>query len=186
MRIKRRWVALLMVFGLVAAACGGGGGTAEESSTTQATTATTAGQTTTTKAEAPSTEAPMEIKTDVGVDLDAGVIKIGLLSDLTGPFGPLTSLIAAGHEVFWQNVNDNGGINGLKVELEVRDTQYVVDNHVQFYEELKDQVVAFGHSTGSPHTVAIVPQLEEDGILAIPLTWYSGWTDPDLNWKPRT
>ena len=181
MRIKRRWVALLMVFGLVAAACGGGGGTAEESSTTQATTATTAGQTTTTKAGAPSTEAPMEIKTDVGVDLDAGVIKIGLLSDLTGPFGPLVSLIVAGHEVFWQNVNDNGGINGLKVELEVRDTQYVVDNHVQFYEELKDQVVAFGHSTGSPHTVAIVPQLEEDGILAIPLTWYSGWTDPDLN-----
>ena len=62
-----------------------------------------------------------------------------------------------------------------------RDTSYSVDNHVQFYEELKDEVVAFGNSTGSPHTVAIREDLEEDGILAIPLTWYSGWSDPALN-----
>ena len=52
---------------------------------------------------------------------------------------------------------------------------------MQFYEELKDQVVAFGHSTGSPHTVAIREDLEADGILAIPFTWYSGWSDPALN-----
>ncbi len=183
MRMKHRWVALLMVLGLVAAACGGGGAEAPEE--TAATTAPPATAATTAPPAGGGDEGDggqmMEIKTDVGVDLEAGVIKIGLLSDLTGPFGPLVSLIVAGQEVFWQNVNDTGGINGLQVELEVRDTQYVVDNHVQFYEELKDEVVAFGHSTGSPHTVAIVPQLQEDGILAIPLTWYSGWSDPDLN-----
>jgi ABC-type branched-subunit amino acid transport system substrate-binding protein len=118
---------------------------------------------------------------DVGVDLEAGTIKVGLLSDLTGAFGPLVSAIVAGQEVYWANVNANGGINGLQVELIVRDTVYDVPNHVQFFEELKDQVVAFGHSTGSPHTLAINEDLQSDGILAIPLTWYSGWTDPDIN-----
>ena len=53
--------------------------------------------------------------------------------------------------------------------------------HVQIYEELKTQVVAFSQSTGSPHTMAINPQLQADGILAIPLTWYSGWSDPAIS-----
>jgi ABC-type branched-subunit amino acid transport system substrate-binding protein len=123
----------------------------------------------------------MTIATDIGVDLEAGTITIGLLSDLTGPFSPLVSAIVTGQEVYWENVNANGGINGLQVILEIRDTGYVVDNHVQMYDELKDKVVAFGHSTGSPHTVAINPMLQEDGILAIPLTWYSGWSDPAIN-----
>ena len=42
-------------------------------------------------------------------------------------------------------------------------------------------MVAFGHSTGSPQTMAINDALQADGILAIPLTWYSGWSDPAIN-----
>lgn len=187
MRITRRWPAILLVVALVLAACGGDeaddGG--EESTTTTAapaTTTTTAGDdggddtTTTTAAE------PMdEVLTDVGVDLDEGVIRIGLLSDLSDVFAPLVGAIVTGHEVFWENVNRNGGINGLQVELVVRDTAYQVDQTVQLYEEIKDEVVAFGHTTGSPHTLAINPALQEDGIMAIPLTWYSGWSDPAIN-----
>jgi hypothetical protein len=56
-----------------------------------------------------------------------------------------------------------------------------VDTHVQLYEEIKDSVVTIGHSTGSPHTVAIMDQLAEDNMFAIPLTWYSGWSDPAIN-----
>ncbi len=76
---------------------------------------------------------------DVGVDLEAQTITIGMLSDLTGPFGPLVSAIVAGHEAYWANVNANGGINGLTVELETVDTTYDVPTHVQFYEELKEE-----------------------------------------------
>ena len=100
---------------------------------------------------------------------------------MTGAFGPLVTAIVAGQEAYWAKVNAEGGIHGLQVELVVRDTVYDVTNHVTLYEELKDQVVAFGHSTGSPHTLAINEDLQSDGILAIPLTWYSGWTDPGIN-----
>jgi ABC-type branched-subunit amino acid transport system substrate-binding protein len=180
MRKKSKWLALLLVLGLVLAACGDSGGgdtTTTVSSGDETTTTEGGGDATTTTAG----EEPMDIATDVGVDLDAGTITVGLLSDLSGPFSPLVQVINTGHEIYWADVNANGGINGLQVNLEVRDTGYVVDTHVQLYEELKTQVVAFGHSTGSPHTVAINPQLQADGILAIPLTWYSGWSDPALN-----
>ena len=178
MRIKPRWLLILLVMGLVLAACSPSG---SDTTTTEGAAATTEGATDTTEAMTDTTEGGAAIATDVGVDLDAGTITVGLLSDLTGPFGALVTPIVTGHEVYWENVNAAGGINGLEVRLETRDTQYVVDNHVQLYEELKDQVVAFGHSTGSPHTVAINEALQTDGILAIPLTWYSGWSDTALN-----
>jgi ABC-type branched-subunit amino acid transport system substrate-binding protein len=179
MKIKSKWLSIFLVLGLVLAACGGDG---EETTTTAGggeettTTEDMAEETTTTAGEE-----PMEILTDVGVDLEAETITVGLLSDLTGPFGPLVTAIVAGHNAYWGQVNATGGVNGLMVELETVDTVYDVTNHVQFYEELKGQVVAFGHSTGSPHTVAINADLQADGILAIPLTWYSGWTDPAIN-----
>jgi len=185
MKAKSKWLAIFLVLGLVLAACGGDGGDDETTTTEGDTTETTQGDTTDTTAEPTDTtmgdDGEMDIQTDVGVDLEAGTITIGMLSDLTGPFGPLVSAIVAGHEAYWANVNANGGINGLEVQLETVDTTYDIPTHVQFYEELKDDVVAFGHSTGSPHTVAINEQLQEDGILAIPLTWYSGWSDPNIN-----
>lgn len=123
----------------------------------------------------------MEMAHDFGVDVDAQTITIGLLSDLTGPFGPLVQAVVAGQNLYWGGVNAAGGIDGWTVELEVRDTVYVLENHVALYEELKPLVLAFGHSTGSPHTVAIAADMNAENVFAIPLTWYSGWTDPEFN-----
>ncbi len=182
MKAKTKWLAIFLVLGLVVAACGDGAG--DDTTTTAADTPETTQPDTTDTTAPPDDDddmEPGEILTDVGVDLDAGVIRVGLLSDLTGIFSPLVQVIVAGHEAYWDDVNAQGGIHGLEVELVVTDTVYEVPNHVQRYEELKDNVVAFGHSTGSPHTMAINAQLQADGILAIPLTWYSGWTDPAIN-----
>ena len=43
-----------------------------------------------------------------------------------------------------------------------------------------DGVVFLSQSTGSPHTAAIAEALVEDGLGAIPLSWYSGWPDPEF------
>lgn len=175
MRKESKWTAILLALGLVLAACGDGG--SEDTTTTAA-----AGESTTSAAPAESTtSAAAGVATDVGVDLEAQTVTVGLLSDLSGPFAPLVQVIVAGQEMYWANVNANGGVGGLQVQVETRDTGYDVDAHVQLYEELKSQVVAFGHSTGSPQTVAINGSLQADGILAIPLTWYSGWSDPAIN-----
>jgi ABC-type branched-subunit amino acid transport system substrate-binding protein len=181
---RLRFIILIAVFALVAAACSSDSG--DDTTTTAASTETTPAEPTETTVTAAPTEttttaASMEIATDIGVDLDAGTIEIGLVSDLTGPFAPLVTLIVAGQEAYWANVNANGGVNGLMVNLDAKDTAYDVAQTVQVYDEFKGQVAAIGHSTGSPQTLAYNDQLQEDGILAIPLTWYSGWTDPAIN-----
>lgn len=180
MRHWSRALALAAVLAMVLAACGGNGTT--ETTAAPASSSTTAMSETTTGGSTATTMAPGgEIKTDHGVDIEAGTINVGLLSDLSGPFAPLVSAIVSGHEVYWENVNNNGGINGLKVNLVIEDNAYDVPTQIQKYEKIHNDVVAIGHSTGSPHTVAILPNLAEDNMLAIPLTWYSGWTDPALN-----
>jgi ABC-type branched-subunit amino acid transport system substrate-binding protein len=189
MRSKFRWLTWLLVMGMLVAACGGDGASdttaaaADEGDTGTETTAADEGDTgaETTMADEGDTGEAMDIATDFGVDLEAGTISVGLLSDLTGAFGPLVSAIVAGYQAYIDDLNANGGINGMQVVLEVRDTGYIVDNHIQFYNELKDQVVMIGHSTGSPHTVAINADLQADNMLAIPLTWYSGWSDSTIN-----
>ncbi len=186
--MKRRYsvLILLVVFALVAASCGDDSSdtttTAGETTTTTAasggettTTAASGGETTTTAGEM------MDIATDVGVDLEAGTIKVGLLADLSGPFAGLVNPIVAGQEAYWAALNAAGGINGLMVEPITRDTGYEAPRHISLYEELKEEVVAFSQSTGTPQTLAINEALQSDGVLAIPLTWYSGWTDPSIN-----
>lgn len=183
MKRGRKLIAVLFAFALVAAACG-------DDDSADTTAAATEAPTETQATEAPSeTEAPtetaapepMEIATDFGVDLEAGTITVGLLSDFGPTFGALVTPIVDGHNVYWDAVNAAGGINGLEVVVDARDTNYDVQQHVTLFEEMRNSVVAFGHSTGSPHTVAIAAELEAQGILTLPLTWYSGWTDPAYN-----
>lgn len=185
MKKKSRWMVLLVVLGLILAACGGDdetSDTTEAPATTEGATDTTEAMTDTTEAMTDTTEGGMmDIATDIGVDLEAETITIGFLTDQTGAFSPLVTVINQGIEAYWADVNANGGIHGLEVVLDFADTSYDGPTHVQFFEEKKDEVVAFGHSVGSPQTVSINPGLQEQGILAIPLTWYSGWSDPAYN-----
>lgn len=186
MKMKARWLAIFLALGLVIAACSPAeettdtteGGTTE---TTEAGTDTTEGGTTDTTEATGTTAAAGEVQTDVGVDVENKVIRVGYLSDLSGPFAALVGAINGGAELYFTQLNAAGGIDGWTVEMVVRDTGYEVEAHTQFYEELAAETVMIGQSTGSPQTVAILPQLAEDGVLAIPLTWYSGWTDEAIN-----
>ncbi len=179
MKMKSKWVAIVLALGLVLAACGGDDTT--DTTETGAPDTTQAEAPDTTEAETPETTEAEMILTDIGVDLEAGTITVGLLSDLTGVFSALVQPVVTGYQAQIDAINEAGGIHGLEIKLLVEDTGYSVDTHVQKYNEIKDSVVALGHSTGSPHTVAINEQLAEDDMLAVPLTWYSGWSDPALN-----
>ncbi len=92
--------------------------------------------------------------------------------------------IVDGQEAFWEIVNDNGGIAGRQVELVILDNAYDVPTHLENYAEMADEgddgVIMFSQSTGSPHTAATADDLVDDNLLAIPLSWYSGWADPAI------
>jgi ABC-type branched-subunit amino acid transport system substrate-binding protein len=192
-RRKFAWLITIVAFTLVVAACGDddGGDTTTtaadgggETTTTAAdagggettTTAAAGGETTTTAASSGG-----EVLTDFGVDADNKVIKLGLLADLTGSFAPLVIDITDAQSVYWDNVNAAGGIDGWTVELVIEDTNYNVEQHIEKYEKIRDEVVAISQSTGSPTNVANLDAFKEDDMLFIPLSWYSGWGIPEFD-----
>jgi ABC-type branched-subunit amino acid transport system substrate-binding protein len=193
MRTVTKAIVPFVALAFVAAACGGddstssttaapGGTSAPTTEGTGETTPPTTGGSTETTTGATSPPPAAEIKTDWGVtDTE---ITIGLNADLSGIFAPLVTQIVDGQEAFWQIVNDNGGIAGRQVVMDVKDNAYDVPTHLANYEEMAaegpDGVVMFSQSTGSPHTAATAEMLVQDNLLAIPLSWYSGWADPTL------
>jgi ABC-type branched-subunit amino acid transport system substrate-binding protein len=199
MRRTGKVFAALAALALVAAACGDDDDddAAEETTeTTAATAATTAAPATTMAPEetdAPATDAPAtteamtdtteaaapeEILTDIGVD--DTTIKVGMLADLSGAFAPLVVEIVEAQRVFWDQVNAEGGIAGRQIELVVEDNAYDVAVHQEKFEALRDEVAIFSQSTGSPHTASIAAGLVEEDLIAIPLSWYSGWAFGEL------
>ena len=121
---------------------------------------------------------------DFGVDYENRVIRVGVNTDQTGLFSAIATLTTDAQEVYWEWLNDRGGIQGWKVETVILDNGYDVAKHIENYDVMAGEgdrgVVMFSQSWGSPQTAAIAERLVEDQIAAIPVSWYSGWADPDI------
>ena len=115
-----------------------------------------------------------DIQYNFGVDYGAKVIRVGVNTDQTGRYATLANKVIDGHSVYWQWLNDRGGIQGWTVEPVIYDNGYDVAKHIENYDimagEGEDSVVMFSHSLGSSHTAAIAERLVEDQIAAVPLT----------------
>src|SRR6266581_2287557 len=106
------------------------------------------------------------IKAGVGVDVASKTITLGILSPYSGPVAaPVGDPLAKGVEVFFDHVNDNGGINGFKVQFLEEDTQYNPQIEVQKYNQIHDKVLMIADSLGTPTTFAIKDQAASDHML---------------------
>lgn len=128
-------LAILSLLSLFVAACGGGGGGGG-------------------------------IKAGPGVDTANKTISLGVLTPLSGivaaPIGiPLTK----GIETFFKSVNASGGIDGYQIKLIERDTKYDPPTEVEQYNAIKNQVLMFAESLGTPTTQAIKDLVNRDKIL---------------------
>jgi ABC-type branched-subunit amino acid transport system substrate-binding protein len=178
MRKRHRLLIVVFVLALIAAACSSDGG---DDTTTTAAPGGGGDTTTTTQAPDAGGGGDDEIKTGRGVDAETKTIKLGLLADLTGIFAPLVIHITDAQQIYWDNVNAAGGIDGWTVELVVEDTNYNLEQHQEKYQKLREEVVAISQSTGSPTNVATLDQYIEDSMLVLPLSWFSGWPFADFD-----
>src|SRR2546421_9269533 len=106
------------------------------------------------------------LKTGPGVDVANKTITLGILSPYSGPVAaPVGDPLARGVEVFFDHVNDNGGINGYKVKFLEKDTQYNPQTEVQLYNQIHNQVLMIADSLGTPTTFAIKDLAAADHML---------------------
>jgi len=118
------------------------------------------------------------VKTGPGVT--ASAIKLGVLTDLSGPFAPLTSALTNGNKAYWKEVNAGGGVCDRKVELVIKDHAYETQKAVVQYREIAADVAAIQQLVGSPMTAALLPSLKSDRMLSILASWPSSLLDNDF------
>jgi ABC-type branched-subunit amino acid transport system substrate-binding protein len=107
---------------------------------------------------------------------DGKTIKLGVLTPLTGPVAVIGNPLTAGNEVFVEAVNAEGGVAGqYPIELVQEDTQYLPNVAVQKYNQIKGDVVSFVQLLGTPSTLAVLPQLKRDQMIAAPASLDATW-----------
>lgn len=119
-----------------------------------------------------------------GFDPTAGTIKVGLLTALSGPVTVIADPLNAGTRVYFEALNEAGGIAGrYRVELVEEDTRYDNPTTVQKYQKIKDRVTVFAQILGTPPINAVLPQLKADGIVALAASLDERWIG-ELNLLP--
>jgi ABC-type branched-subunit amino acid transport system substrate-binding protein len=107
---------------------------------------------------------------------DGKTIKLGVITPLSGPVAVIGKPLTSGNEVWFEALNAKGGIGGkYKVELVEEDSQYKTDVAVQKYNKIKGDVVSFAQVLGTPSTLAVLPQLRTDKMLAAPASLDAFW-----------
>jgi len=111
------------------------------------------------------------LKTDFGVNTSTKTISLGILTPLSGPVAaPIGIPLTKGIETYFDAVNASGGIDGYKIKLVEKDTQYDPQLEVSAYQQIKNQVAMFAESLGTPTTQAIVPLTTRDHVLVTAAT----------------
>ncbi len=111
------------------------------------------------------------VKTGPGVT--SSTITLGDLTDLHGVFAALGKSITNANKLYWDQQNAKGGVCGRKVNIEVRDHGYVVQQALPLYQQLRDSVLSLQQSLGSPINTALLGNYTSDQMLAIPSAWAS-------------
>jgi ABC-type branched-subunit amino acid transport system substrate-binding protein len=120
------------------------------------------------------------VKTGRGIS--GNTITIGALTDLSGVFAALGKDVTNAQQLFWDQQNAKGGVCGkYQVKTEVKDHGYVVQNAVQLYSSMKNDVLALEQTIGSPINVALADQFQADHMVNIPEAWARSLTENPQN-----
>lgn len=123
------------------------------------------------KSESGGDEGADGLKTGPGVT--DSTITLGVLTDLSGPFATVGKSLDQGAQIWFDQLNEAGGICDRQVELDVRDMGYDLPKAISLYAELEPNVLGFQLLLGSAQNAALKPKIVKDGIFVIPGSWAS-------------
>ncbi|MEU2435355.1 ABC transporter substrate-binding protein [Streptomyces rubradiris] len=109
------------------------------------------------------------VRTGPGVTADT--IRLGALTDLTGPYATLGKSNVQAQQLWADQVNAQGGICRRKIEIVVKDHGYDVQKAVTAYADIASDVVALPQVIGSSVVAALLDDIERDEMLTFPQAW---------------
>jgi branched-chain amino acid transport system substrate-binding protein len=96
-------------------------------------------------------------------------IKVGTTTDLSGPIAFMGKGVTDGAKLYFQYINDLGGVYGRKITFLIEDDGYQPPRAVQGAKKLitKDKIFCMFLNLGSAQVNAMYPLMEADGIPII-------------------
>lgn len=108
-------------------------------------------------------------------------IRVGAIADLSGRLLALSRPAIQAQQVYFDRLNDRGGVDGRSIELVVEDSQGQVNLAVDAYNRLtrdaEDGVALISHVAGIDASQAIGIDPGSSPVLVVPTSWLSGWGD---------
>ncbi|QJB55471.1 ABC transporter substrate-binding protein [Pseudodesulfovibrio sp. zrk46] len=110
---------------------------------------------------------------------DTSPIKVGGLTDLSGPTSSVGVPYSAGLKDAVKYINENGGIDGRMIEFDLQDTAYNVQQGLSLYKKMvnTDKVVCI-QGYGSAVTEALIRNLSKDKVPNFSASYSAHLTDP--------
>ena len=118
-------------------------------------------------------ESSGDVKTDFGVTEDT--ITLGVLSDFSVVYGPLAKTVYAGNKIWADEVNEDGGICGRQIKLDVQDQKMDTQLANTQYAAMKSNVLGIVQLLGSPVISSLLPQLKADHMPTMANGWSAGY-----------
>ncbi len=102
---------------------------------------------------------------EAGIDEENKVVTIGGFTPVTGPV-PFYAILTHASEAYFKHVNENGGINGWKINYITLDDGYEPARSVAVTRQLveDENIFALAASLGTATNVAVIPYTKEVGL----------------------
>lgn len=117
---------------------------------------------------------------------DDDTVRIGAVLSLTGSFAPSAKYVQEGYEYWADEVNANGGIDGMDVELVIRDDQSDPATAATLARSLVDQeqvtAILGPYGSGSTDTMAATLESLQVPMLGTIASDAAIWDRRELNW----
>jgi ABC-type branched-subunit amino acid transport system substrate-binding protein len=119
------------------------------------------------------------VKTGPGVT--SSTITLGVLTDLSGVFAVLGKSVTQGAQLYYNDLNAQGGICKRKIKLSIKDDGYDVQKAVGLYADMAPNVLGMEQLLGSPINAALKQNIETDKLFTVPVSWASTILDNPNN-----
>ncbi len=100
-------------------------------------------------------------------------IRIGALTDLSGPFSASGRVQINAAQAYWDDVNADGGVCGRDVVLDVQDHGYDPQKAVSQYRAIAGDIIGVQQILGTPIVQALLPTLTEANVYTGGVGWAS-------------
>ncbi|THB70074.1 MAG: ABC transporter substrate-binding protein [Desulfovibrio sp.] len=106
-------------------------------------------------------------------------LKIGVLSDLSGPTGDVGNPYAEGVMDCIAYLNANGGVGGYEIVAYQEDYAYDVQKALTYYEQFKNKGIVALQGWGTGDTEALMSFVAQDEIPTLSASYSAHLTDPN-------